>query len=78
VRIAQQFLTALLLCASPLPAERILLTDLSRLELRNTQAEVTIYRERRALKLTERPAGSENYWLSFAAIHSMTERTTLM
>jgi hypothetical protein len=58
VRIAQQFLTALLLCASPLHAERIPLTDLSRLELRNTQAEVTIYRGRRALKLTKKPAGS--------------------
>lgn len=56
--IAQQFLTALLLCASPLCAERIPLTDLSRLELRNTQAEVTIYRGRRALKLTEKPADS--------------------
>jgi len=56
--IVQQFVATLLLCAPPLHAERIFLTDLSRLELRNTQAEVTTYRGRRALKLTEKPAGS--------------------
>lgn len=58
MRIARQFSAALLLCASPLHAERIRLTHLSRLELKNTHAEITIYHGRRALKLTEKPAGS--------------------
>ena len=56
--VAQQFLTMVLLWAFPSHAQRIPVTELSRLELRNTQAEVTIYRGRRALKLTEKPAGS--------------------
>jgi hypothetical protein len=54
--IAQPFLTALLLCATALHAEKIPLTDLSRLELRNTRADTVTYRGRRALKLTEQPA----------------------
>jgi len=56
VRIAQHF-AVLLLCGAPLHAEKIPLTDLGRLELKNTQAEVTTYRGRKALKLIEQPSG---------------------
>lgn len=58
MRIARQFPAALILFAAALHAEIIPLTDLSRLELRNTRAEITSYHGRRALKLTEEPAGS--------------------
>jgi hypothetical protein len=58
VMVAQPFLAAVLLWASPPHAQRVQLTELSRLELRNTHAEVTIYRGRQALKLTDKPAGS--------------------
>lgn len=53
--IARPFLTALLLCTTALHAERIPLTDLSRLEPRNARAETITYRGRRALKLIEEP-----------------------
>ncbi len=56
--IVKQFVTVLLLCASPEDAERIILAHLNSLELKNTHAEVATYRGRRALKLTEDPPGS--------------------
>lgn len=56
--IVRQFVTALLLCASPEDAERIVLAHLNSLKLRNTHAEVATYQGRRALKLTEDPPGS--------------------
>jgi hypothetical protein len=53
MKIVEYLPAVLMLCASRLCAERIPLTDLSRLNLRTTQAAVTTYHGRRALKLTE-------------------------
>ena len=58
MRIVQRLPAVLLLCAATLHAERIPLTDLRILDLKNTQGEITTYHGRRALKLTEKPAGS--------------------
>ncbi len=58
IRITRPLLTALRLFATALHAEKIVLTDLSRLELKNTQAEITTYHGRPAIKLTEQPARS--------------------
>ena len=55
VKIAPRLFAVLLCCASVLHAERIPLSDLSGLELRDTRAEVTSYRGRHALKLMEEP-----------------------
>jgi hypothetical protein len=54
--MAHQVPIILLLCAAPLHAQRISLTDLTRLDLRNTQAEITTYHGVKALKLTEEPS----------------------
>lgn len=51
------FFAACLLFSAALQAEKIPL-DPEKLELQSTQAETTIYRGRRALKLTEKPARS--------------------
>ena len=56
MRIVQRLSVVLLFWAASLPAERIPLTDLSRLTLRATHATVTTYHGRVALKLTEDPA----------------------
>jgi hypothetical protein len=58
MRIVEQFVAALLLCGSCLHAQSIPLTRLDRFELKNAQAEVTTYKDRHALKLTEKPPGS--------------------
>jgi hypothetical protein len=53
------FILGLVLIFSlPLSAEVIPLTDVSQLELKNVQAEVTTYRGTPALKLTEKEIGS--------------------
>jgi hypothetical protein len=52
-------LAALLLCSSTAHSAEIPLTDLSHLDLRNTQAEITTYRGQPSLRLTETKPGSE-------------------
>jgi hypothetical protein len=56
IRMAHQAPIILLLFAAPLHTQRISLTDLTRLDLRNTQAEITTYHRVKALKLTEEPS----------------------
>jgi hypothetical protein len=56
IKFVHHFPAVLLLCAAPLGAQRISLADLSRLELRATQAAVTPYHGRQALRLIEDPA----------------------
>ena len=56
VRIAGWLFALLPSCTTLLHADNIALTDLSRLQLSNTRAEVTSYRGRLGLKLIEEPA----------------------
>jgi hypothetical protein len=58
IRRVRLLLATLLLDPFPLHAYQIRFTDLGTLELKGTEAEITSYRGRRALKLTEKPAGS--------------------
>jgi hypothetical protein len=51
------FFAALLCSTAAMHAEDIRLTDLGRLELRQTEAETVTYRGRQALKLTEKSGG---------------------
>jgi hypothetical protein len=51
-------LLCLLLCVPAAYTEQIPLTDVSRLDLKNTQAEITTYRGKAALRLTENEPGS--------------------
>jgi hypothetical protein len=58
LRSSTRLLLCCLLCASAAYTQQIPLTDVSRLYLKNTQAEITTYRGKAALRLTEKDPGS--------------------
>ena len=69
-----RLLAALLFCCAGAHAQKIPLAHRGVLELRNTWREITTYHGRRALKLTEKPAGSGQL-LAILGDHSFHDGT---